>query len=105
MPDMRKEMEDALDKRLLEYLTEGVPQTDRDDQVLLCSDCGEVIRVPPTAAVLNAARQRIDRMKEQDGAGEGVMGLVERARQKEKERNGDLPPITDEDDVATKGLP
>lgn len=98
----REKISDELDKVLLKVLKEGVPLRDRDGALILKR--GKVVKGPPSAAFLNAARQRLRDLgiTKVAAQGDSVSSLVkEMGLRGEKFRR--LPPLSTGNDAATAG--
>ncbi len=96
--EIKARMEAGLDKQLVEILENGMPVTDKDGNAVLDRD-GNLMRMPPTAAFLNVARQRIKEMIDGDADKSAVQKAIE-ALSRGRSAVGSLPPDDDVDPAA-----
>lgn len=92
----KQKLEDGITKRFVELICDGVPATSESGEVVVDSN-GNVVRVPPSAAMLQAAIKWFDRLGG-DGGDDPNEQLARMIAEAQRDRGGEIPPLDDQDD-------
>ena len=91
--DMAVRLQAALDRQLLDIMENGMPVYDKDGRPILGDD-QKPIRTAPTAAYLQAARQRLKELQLSQGEAKSPMEML----LEQMKSDGHLPAVDTEGD-------